>query len=179
VLGDKTCLVLCYQSILAARVKLLDLEKIVDRVIRFLEAAMAENLRRSVESFHIAVNGVADEPGSIPPRAMGSSTTSAPTQSPAWSTGLLDAIHWLSQTFLPGSLSSIRYASPQQESRRNAVGQQRLLPSERAGKTARQCSARCPLHRRTCVAMWWHRKFHREERRADQASDDGCMSGKR
>ena len=125
---------LCYQSILAARVKLLDLEKIVDRVIRFLEAAMAENLRRSVESFHIAVNGVADEPGSIPPRAMGSSTTSAPTQSPAWSTGLLDAIHWLSQTFLPGSLSSIRYASPQQESRRNAVGQQRLLPSERVGK---------------------------------------------
>lgn len=122
-LGDKTCLVLCYQSILAARVKLLDLEKIVDRVIRFLEAAMAENLRRSVESFHIAVNGVADEPGSIPPRAMGSSTTSAPTSSPAWSTGLLDAIHWLSQTFLPGSLSSIRYASPQQESRLNAVGQ--------------------------------------------------------
>lgn len=65
-LGDKTCLVLCYQSILAARVKLLDLEKIVDRVIRFLEAAMAENLRRSVESFHIAVNGVADEPGAYP-----------------------------------------------------------------------------------------------------------------
>ena len=68
---------LCYQSILAARVKLLDLEKIVDRVIRFLKAAMAEKLRRSVESFRIAVKGVADEPKSIPPRAMRSSTTSS------------------------------------------------------------------------------------------------------